>query len=114
MSSDVAASPAPRSAELRSAAIKVSAALLVGGAVLALHARATGTLAAATKTPRRALETGGRSPRAAADYAPVILEDGAAFDAAANFDRALQATGDHLPSQVGKPRALVALAAAGR
>ncbi len=76
--------------------------------------RAAGELEEAKKSLRRAMETGWRSPRAVADYATVLLEDGAAAEAAVGFDRALQANGDHLRSMVGKARAMLALASSGK
>jgi tetratricopeptide (TPR) repeat protein len=49
-----------------------------------------------------------------ADYAQALLEEGSSAEAAAAFDRALQANADHARSQLGKARALVALFRDGR
>ncbi len=76
--------------------------------------RAGGKLQDAKASLRKAMESGWRSPRAVADYAELVLQEGGAGEASAVFDRALQAGGDHLRSFVGKSRALLALSAAGR
>jgi tetratricopeptide (TPR) repeat protein len=81
---------------------------------LGLAQRANGKLADARQSLRRAMEIGWRSPRAVADYAALLLEDGSAAEAAQAFDRALQANGDHLRSYAGKARAMAAMGAAGK
>jgi tetratricopeptide (TPR) repeat protein len=80
---------------------------------LGLAQRAAGKLGDARQSLRRAMEIGWRSPRAVADYAVLLLEDGSAAEAAQSFDRALQANADHLRSLAGKARALLALHASG-
>jgi tetratricopeptide (TPR) repeat protein len=76
--------------------------------------RAAGKLEDAKKSLRRAMEIGWRSPRAVADYATLLLEEGSAVEAASAFDRALQANADHLRSLAGKSRAVLAMAAQGK
>lgn len=76
--------------------------------------RASGKLAEARASFRKAQDADWRSPRFVADYAQALLEEGGSAEAAAAFDRALQANGDHARSQLGKARALVALFRDGR
>ena len=76
--------------------------------------RASGKLAAARQSFKKAQEADWRSPRYLADYAQALLEDGNALEAAQAFDRALQANSDHTRAQIGKARALVALTRLGR
>lgn len=76
--------------------------------------RASGKLQDARQSFKKAQDAEWRSPRFVADYAQALLEEGASAEAAATFDRALQANSDHLRSQIGKARALVALAHSGR
>ena len=81
---------------------------------LGLAQRAAGKLDDAKKSLRRAMEAGWRNPRAVADYATVILEEGGLAEAGQAFDRALQANADHLRSFAGKARTLAALHASGK
>jgi tetratricopeptide (TPR) repeat protein len=76
--------------------------------------RASGKLVEARQSFRRAQEADWRSPRAVADYAESLLEDGNALEAAQAFDRALQDNSDHSRAQIGKARALTALSLQGR
>jgi tetratricopeptide (TPR) repeat protein len=76
--------------------------------------RASGKLADARASFKRAQDADWRSPRAVADYAQSLLEDGAPLEAAQAFDRALQDNSDHSRSQLGKARALIALSRQGR
>lgn len=76
--------------------------------------RATGKLPEAKASFKKAQDADWRSPRFVADYAQAQLEDGANAEAAISFDRALQANSDHVRSQLGKARALVALSRDGR
>jgi len=76
--------------------------------------RASGRLPEARASFRKAQDADWRSPRYVADYAQALLEDGSPLEAAQAFDRALQANSDHTRSQLGKARALVALAVLGR
>jgi tetratricopeptide (TPR) repeat protein len=76
--------------------------------------RASGKLAEARASFRKAQDADWRSPRFVADYAQALLEEGSSAEAAAAFDRALQANADHARSQLGKARALVALFRDGR
>jgi tetratricopeptide (TPR) repeat protein len=76
--------------------------------------RASGKLADARANFKKAQEADWRAPRFVADYAQALLEDGNALEASQAFDRALQANSDHLRSQLGKARALIALTLLGR
>lgn len=76
--------------------------------------RAVGKLGDAKFTLRKAQDADWRSPRAVADYAFALLEEGAAVEANLAFDRALQANADHLRSYAGKARAMTAMAGAGK
>ena len=67
--------------------------------------RASGKLAEAKASFHRAQEAEWRSPRNVADYAQMLLEEGAAPEAVGAFDRALQANSEHLRSLIGKSRA---------
>ena len=81
---------------------------------LGLAQRAAGKLDEAKRSLRRAMDAGWRNPRAVADYAFLILEEGGAAEASLAFDRALQANSDHLRSFAGKARAMTALYASGK
>jgi tetratricopeptide (TPR) repeat protein len=81
---------------------------------LGVAQRASGKLAEARQSFKRAQDADWRAPRKVANYATALLEDGQPGEACAAFDRALQAWGDHLRSQIGKARCLAALARAGR
>jgi tetratricopeptide (TPR) repeat protein len=81
---------------------------------LGLSQRAAGNLDDAKKSLRRAMEIGWRTPRAGADYARLLLEEGSAVEAGLAYDRSLQANADHVRSQIGKARALLAMAAQGK
>src|SRR5207253_5802739 len=76
--------------------------------------RASGKLADARSSFKKAQDADWRSPRFVTDYAEALLEDGNALEAAQAFDRALQANSDHSRSQIGKARALIALTVLGR
>jgi len=76
--------------------------------------RASGKLVEARQSFKRAQDQDWRSPRFIADYGYSLLEDGNPLEAAQAFDRALQANADHSRAQLGKARALVALAQLGR
>ena len=76
--------------------------------------RASGKLAEARANFKKAQDADWRSPRFVADYGQALLEDGSPLEAAQAFDRALQANSDHARAQIGKARALVALAVLGR
>jgi tetratricopeptide (TPR) repeat protein len=76
--------------------------------------RASGKLIDARANFKRAQDADWRSPRAVADYAESLLEDGNPIEAAQAFDRALQDNSDHSRSQVGKARSLIALSLQGR
>ncbi len=82
--------------------------------VLGRAQRASGKLAEARQSFKKAQDADWRSPRYVADYAQALLEDGNALEAGQAFDRALQANSDHTRSQIGKARALVALTLLGR
>ena len=76
--------------------------------------RASGKLLDSRTSFKKAQDAEWRSPRYLADYAQALLEDGNNAEAAAAFDRALQANSAHLRSQLGKARALMALWREGR
>ena len=82
--------------------------------VLGRAQRASGKLAEARQSFKKAQDADWRSPRYVADYAQALLEDDNALEALQAFDRALQANSDHTRAQIGKARALVALTQLGR
>ena len=82
--------------------------------VLGRAQRATGKLAESRVNFKKAQDSDWRQPRFVSDYATALLEDGNPSEAAAAYDRALQANSDHTRSQIGKARALVALTLLGR
>jgi len=81
---------------------------------LGLAKRAQGKLVEARMNFKKAQDADWRAPRKVANYANALLEDGSGAEALAAFDRALQANSEHLRSMIGKARAFVSLARAGR
>ena len=82
--------------------------------VLGRAQRASGKLAEARASFKKAQDADWRSPRFVADYGQLLLEEGNALEASQAFDRALQANSDHVRAQIGKARALIALTLLGR
>ncbi len=81
---------------------------------LGVAKRAQGKLVEARMSFKRAQDADWRAPRKVANYATALLEDGNGTDALAAFDRALQANSEHPRSLIGKARAFIALARAGK
>ena len=76
--------------------------------------RASGKLPEARASFKKAQDLDWRSARFVADYAQALLEEGAATEALAAAERALQANAGHVRTQIVKARALVALSRDGR
>jgi len=81
--------------------------------VLGRALRAQGKLREARDSFRKAA-TGAREARFTVDFAEALVEEGSFSEAISSFDRALQMSPAHPRAQIGKARALVALAREGR
>jgi len=81
--------------------------------VLGRALRAQGKLREARESFRKAAG-GAREARFTVDFAEALVEDGNFSEAISSFDRALQISPSHPGAQIGKARALVALAREGR
>ncbi|MBS2023656.1 MAG: hypothetical protein JST92_14730 [Deltaproteobacteria bacterium] len=81
---------------------------------LGIAQRASGKLTEAKASFKKAQDSDWRAPRKVANYAQALHEDGLYAEALASWDRALQASSEHLRSQMGKARTLAALSRSGR